>query len=231
MICSLFDIDGTMIGLTYAHNDSFRHASHKVYGVEASMLDIVPDGMTDMSITQEVLSRKGLDIGTIDSRIFRLFDDMAVQYSELIRDQQKYPLEVLGGVHELLQALKPNARLGIVTGNAMPIAEIKLKATGLWDYFDFGYFGSQKPKRSQLLGMASYRARMEGCSPVFYFADTPQDVMHAKEAGIPAISVATGPYQANAFGAQRPLKVFENLKDTDAVLGVIRKYLTDKPSR
>src|SRR5690606_12699384 len=74
---------------------------------------------------------------------------------------------VLPGVHGALEALEthPGFTVGLLTGNFVRGAEIKLSHFDLWQRFPFGAFGDDHVDRRDLVPVALDRARQRGLSP------------------------------------------------------------------
>jgi phosphoglycolate phosphatase-like HAD superfamily hydrolase len=134
----------------------------------------------------------------------------------------------LPGVGQLLDVLaaRPDARLGIVTGNMRATARIKLGAVGLDGYFRGGGYGSDSPARAVLPAFALRRmARDERVAFVpgraVMVGDTPHDLHAAREHGMRCVLVSTGQYSHAELEACGPDVLLDDLNDAPRALRAI----------
>jgi phosphoglycolate phosphatase-like HAD superfamily hydrolase len=132
---------------------------------------------------------------------------------------------VMPGVRELLEELtsRDDIYLALLTGNYKEAARLKLQYFDLWRYFRCGAFGDDAPDRNGLLGKALATVRACGgpaVSPAetVVVGDTPLDVECASVSGARSIAVATGGYGVEALRAAGADVVFDDLRDTRAVV-------------
>ncbi|HSA54410.1 MAG TPA: HAD hydrolase-like protein, partial [Gemmatimonadaceae bacterium] len=138
-------------------------------------------------------------------------------------------VRALHGVMELLDAIGrlPHHVPGLLTGNLEPGAARKLEAAGIdMGFFVVGAFGSDHERRDELPAIARQRARdrlgheLPGEALVI-IGDTPHDVSCGRPLGARAIAVATGHFGRAELAACGPAAVFEDLRDTAAVIRAI----------
>jgi len=129
------------------------------------------------------------------------------------------------GVPELLEALSriPRIGLGLATGNLEDGAYIKLRRAGLGSYFSFGGFGSDSENRTEVVLAAIRRAGEHlkeevPLDTVYVIGDTPRDIVHAKEAGVRTVAVATGSSDAEELSRYDPDYLFKDLSQTNQVV-------------
>jgi phosphoglycolate phosphatase-like HAD superfamily hydrolase len=214
----LFDIDGTLISGAHGHVEAFAIAFKEVYGVDASIYMINPNGMTDQQIIIETLMKCGLDKETVLSKINECMRSM-IDYFKSI--QPKLNVKIFPGVPEILYKLdKEDAIIGLVTGNLEPIARAKMEIAGLNEYFVVGGFGSDAIDRSELVKKAIKQAKekfnFDSSEDVFLVGDTPLDVSAALKGGAKPIGVATGSFDKGELadaGASRILATLENIDE------------------
>ncbi|MDP4007319.1 MAG: HAD hydrolase-like protein [bacterium] len=198
----LFDIDGTLLKGSFAHEQAFRRAFLKVYGIEAGIDMLDHRGKTDLQIVIEVLKLFGLSPGSRQNLYFETLE------KEFLIFSQPEKLEVLPGVCALLEKLKSrNIPLGLLTGNARGIAFSKTEKVDLLSFFDVAAsaFGDESPVRSDLVE----KVRKQGWNPIFLVGDTPRDIEAGKKAKVATIGVATGIHsvlQLTEAGADLVLK-------------------------
>jgi phosphoglycolate phosphatase-like HAD superfamily hydrolase len=201
----LFDIDGTLVHTKGAGVRGMNRAFDRLHG-RPDALDGVPvAGRTDRSIVVDGFRRIGVAPG--DDRIRELRDVYVGELpAELARVSHTAP-GVLPGVVDTVAAFteRPEAAVGLLTGNFEAIARLKLQHYGLSEPFSFGGFGDHHVDRRDLLPIALERARQAGYSiagaRVVIIGDTPLDIDCAHAHGALAVAVATGTYSAGELAA------------------------------
>lgn len=223
----LFDIDGTLVLTGRAGVRAMTAALRDVFG-DSSGLDGIPvAGRTDWAILADAVMRHGYELDD------RLLDDLRRRYVENLARQIEHrgegPKGVMPGVREVLDALavRDEVFLGLLTGNFLEGARIKLGHFDLWRYFRCGAFGDDASDRNLLVPVACDRARALGygsseARDVYVIGDTPADVSCAQAAGAVAIGVATGPCSIEQLREAGADYVFEDLADTRAFLRLVR---------
>ena len=211
----LFDIDGTLIANARGHDEAFAIAFKAVYGVDASIHMINPNGMTDQEIIIAVMELCGVTRDVIEARITGCMDEM-VRYFMAV--QPYLSLKLLPGVKELLQLLKDDGCLmGLVTGNLEAIAWGKMETAGIREYFQLGGFGSDARNRSELVVKAISTARnkfnLSEAAGVYSVGDAPQDICAALAGGSHPFGVTTGVYVADELKRAGAVHVFNNLTE------------------
>ena len=251
----LFDIDCTLIDAHGAGGRAILRAIKDVYGVEGELGDYSFHGRTDPGIiadlaglwgggepgevvagyegeTQpQVVHDLGLRLGAPAGRVDRLVDDCIARYVELLHDEiAKVEVETLPGINELVAALAADCRavVGLLTGNVVEGARLKLEPTGLFPLFKVGAYGSDSALRADLPAIAVARAEaLEGRryagKDVVVIGDTPADVECGASLGVTAIAVATGRHGLDELAAHAPDHLFADFSDWragyDAIIG------------
>jgi phosphoglycolate phosphatase len=223
-ILTLFDIDGTLVRGARCHYMAFVHAVSKFYGMEEDISGINYAGKTDPQILREVLEMGEIHEKTIEENFQPCLDYMTDYYLANVHQEN---VMALSGVKELLVELqKDKVLLGLTTGNLEIIAHAKLKRAGIDNYFLFGGFGSDSPKRPCLVKKALERAReLHGYhgDQVFVIGDTPRDVEAARPFNLHTIAVATGRYSTQELektGADYVLESLENVNQVMEIIGI-----------
>lgn len=186
------------------------------------------DGKTDPQIVRELLTAASHPNAASEPHIASI----CARYVELLEVELARgtrQIRVFAGVEALLQSIEVHASaiLGLLTGNVVRGATLKLEAAGIEPRrFRVGAFGSDSAVRSELPAIAAQRAKLlMGRVPfgedIVIVGDTPADMTCGRAVGARAIGVATGSYtvadllQCGAYAA------FADLSDTAAVVDAI----------
>jgi len=221
----LFDIDCTLIDGHGAGGRAIMRAVKDVYGVEGELGDYSFHGRTDPGIVRDLAARLGAPADAIDA----LVGQCVARYVELITDEVAGGhIEVLPGVGELVTALAADRRvlLGLLTGNVIQGARIKLAPTGLYSLFQVAAYGSDSALRAELPPIAVARAeklsgrRFVG-KEIVVIGDTPADIECGAGLGVKAIAVATGRHSMDDLAAYRPDHLFADMSDWRALYEAI----------
>ena len=223
----LFDIDGTLIVTGGAGQRAMNRAFADVFGIPDAFTHVELAGRTDTSILGDAFELQRMTAGPSDVRAFR------ERYLVCLREEVPRPgrnKRVLPGITPLLDALAPEPQvfLGLLTGNYADAAEVKLGHFDLWRYFRCGAFGEDAHDRNHLVPVALGRARDHGLPEhveadyVVVIGDTPRDVACAHAHGARVIAVATGQYTSDALAQAGADVVFDDFRETEAVLRALR---------
>jgi phosphoglycolate phosphatase-like HAD superfamily hydrolase len=223
----LFDIDGTLLSTRGAAKRAFHRAMLEVYGTAGPIATHRFDGKTDPQIVRELLKLEGVADARTDAGLAELW---SIYLSELEAElaQPGHETDVLPGVVTLLAALeqaRDEVVVGLLTGNIEGGARLKLRSAGL-PSFDLGAYGSDCERRDGLPAIAVDRARARTGRAfrgrdIRIIGDTPADVHCGISLDVHAVAVATGGYDAATLHQAGAHTVFEDLSDTDAVLGAL----------
>ena len=211
----LFDIDGTLTRSAGAGTRALAVAVGARPRAAEELRKMRLDGMTDRAIARALLAaeRHGALRDVSESDI----DAVLSQYVGALEQECAAKSYVaLPGVTELLPRLaaRPDALLGLCTGNLETGARLKLGCAGVWQYFRFGGYGSDAEPRPDIVRMAWRRARDLGADDALVIGDTPRDILAAHEAGLPACAVATGRWSVHDLATHGPEVVLKDLTDT-----------------
>ena len=228
MYIILFDIDGTLVLTGGAGIRAMNRACADFIRGEDAMAGVTFAGRTDWSILDDILRNHG---HTLDE--LRL-DELRRRYVTHLAEEIVLPgrgvKDVLPGVRDLLNALGPrhDVSVGLLTGNFIEGARIKLEHFDLWRHFPWGAFGGDSASRNDLVPVALQRARAHGVNSVspenvLVVGDTPNDIECAVVAGATPVAVATGNYSSDQLRAAGATIVFEDLSDTQAFLKLLAR--------
>lgn len=223
----LFDIDGTVLLSDGAGKRAVRRAMVEVFGTPGPESHRF-DGKTDPQIVRELQRIAGHPDHHIDEHLPRAIG----RYVELLNEELDRPgtrAYTLPGVPELLDALeaRDDALLGLLTGNVVEGARAKLSAVGIDPHrFVVGAYGSDHETRGELPAIARQRVleahgRDFAGHDIVIIGDTPSDIQCGQSIGVRAIGVATGHYSVADLLGCGAYAAFEDLSDTDAVVGAI----------
>jgi phosphoglycolate phosphatase-like HAD superfamily hydrolase len=219
----LFDIDGTLIHAHGAGRVALGRALAEVYGTAGAVDSYDTRGKTDPLIVVEVMRRAGIPEEVIHARLPQFFATYAHHLDAVIDDG--HPVRVLPGVSDLLHALsqRPDALVGLLTGNTESGARAKLRPTGLLPYFRVGAYGSDDPVRRRLPAIARDRAqaltgRAFPFADIWVIGDTPLDIDCARACGAVAVAVASGQHPIEELEAHAPDLLFRDFSDVEAAL-------------
>lgn len=148
----LFDIDGTLL---YASSDyggrAMVRALEAVFGMRGfTRKGVRLGGRCDPVILRDVAVNSGISLADLDEN----HNLVVSQYETFMQEEcARWPGEVVpsDGIHELLHKVKPDFKLGVLTGNYPSIALIKLKAIGIDpSLFPIGAYGTDSESRNDL---------------------------------------------------------------------------------
>lgn len=227
MYLILFDIDGTLVLTGRAGWRAMNRACADLVGHDNALEGVTVAGRTDWSILGDVMRRhdNSMDRPLLD----RLSRRYVVHLAEEIQLPGKGVKDVMPGIRELVDALqrRDDVALGLLTGNFIEGARIKLEYFDLWKHFPCGAFGGDSADRNDLVPVAIRRAREAGVadvepSRVIVVGDTPSDVECARVVGATPVAVATGTYSVEQLRETGADIVFQDLSDTRAFLQLLR---------
>jgi phosphoglycolate phosphatase len=222
---ALFDIDCTLIDAHGAGGRALRRALEVTYGRWEQADGYTYHGRTDPQIVRDLASAGGVPPDEIEAGMDACLD----AYVRCLRSEVAAgAVEVLPGVRQLVPALAADERvvLGLLTGNIIGGAGVKLGPTGLAGYFRVGAYGSDSSHRSDLPEIAISRAeeltgRRFAGKEVAVIGDSPADVACGEKEGVKTIAVATGHHSGDELAACGPDHLFADLSDWRGALAAI----------
>jgi phosphoglycolate phosphatase-like HAD superfamily hydrolase len=221
----LFDIDCTLIDPHGVGGRAMFQAIDDVYGVRGGLDGYSFHGRTDPTIIVDLATRWGTPEAVARDRLAACLE----RYVERLRAEMRASeIEVLPGVRELVTALAADSRvvLGLLTGNIVGGAELKLAPTGLLPLFKVAATGSDSARRPDLPAVALTRATAltgHGFSgrETVVIGDTPADITCGADLSVRTIAVATGRHTVAELADHAPDYVFADLGDWRAVVDAI----------
>jgi phosphoglycolate phosphatase len=223
---ALFDIDCTLLDAAGAGGRAIRKALDEAYGRWHQADDYSYHGRTDPQIVRDLTRAAGVPDDEIEARLDHCLDLYVQALRGEVRDGG---VTTLPGVRELITALAADCDVlvGLVTGNIIGGAGVKLGPTGLASHFKVGAYGSDSADRSDLPGLAVRRAeeltgRRYSGKDVVVIGDTPADITCGAHLGVKAVAVATGRHGRDELEEHRPDHVFDDFSDWRAAYAAIR---------
>lgn len=219
----LFDIDGTLLRDGIASKIAFARALRETYNTTGPINAFKFAGMTDPECVTEIMRLAGIDDQTIHQRreeCLRRYVEILQTEMLLHDDGRLFP-----GVRELLERLNKldGVLVGLLTGNVLRGAELKLKRWDLERYFRFGAYGDDHEQRPVLAQIALEKARsLSGRQftggETTVIGDTPKDVACARAIGARAVAVATGSVPRDELARAEPDVLLDSFEDHTAAL-------------
>lgn len=219
----LFDIDGTLIHSGGAGQAAIEDALASEFGIEAPTSGISTAGRTDRAITHDIAEFHGL--GTDAATLARF---AAAYLSHLPGRLREREGTVLPGILEILNALsrRSDVVLGLLTGNLLQGARLKLEYYGIHEYFEFGGYGDVHHDRSDVARAALAAAETHLAAPptlskTWVIGDTAADVICGRAIGGRVVGVATGVVPRSELEAAEPDHLFEDFSNPSALLALL----------
>jgi phosphoglycolate phosphatase-like HAD superfamily hydrolase len=220
----LFDIDGTLVWGGPAKM-AFEQAMLETFGTAGPIQTHSFSGKTDPQIARELLLEAGMENGDIEAGFSALWS----RYTRYLEERLvRLPMDVLPGVVTLLETLGSfgDVGLGLLTGNIVRGAELKLRSAGLGGHFRMGSYGSDHEERDELAEIALRRARETwGVEfeprDVLVVGDTPRDVQCGQAVGATTVAVATGHHGVDSLQDAGADHVLEDFKETAEVVALL----------
>ena len=219
----LFDIDGTLITSGGAGEQALKDAMSARFGVVEDLQGVSLAGSTDANIAVQLLRRHGLD--PEPENIAALLDEYLTHLPSRMTERNGF---LMPGIISLLEELhtKPEAVLGLLTGNVERGAKIKLTHYGVWHFFEFGAYADDHHDRNELgkFAQASALAKHGEEFPperIYVIGDTPRDIECGRAIGAQTVAIATGQYSVDELSVYKPDHLFEDFSDTAAVVQVL----------
>ena len=219
----LWDIDGTLFFGDRVGHHALIIALRRCFHIHGAVQEVDSAGRTEHHIARHILQANGIEPT----------DDAVHAFLEAYVDalEQELPARrtrLLPGVIAALEAVVACADLaqGLLTGNLLRCARLKLERFDTWRFFPFGAFGEDSVDRNELGPHALRRAIDHHQHPfvaarTFIIGDTPHDIACGKAIGAMTIAVATGQHRHAELAALDPTAVIDDLADTAAFMRLI----------
>ncbi|HLP08014.1 MAG TPA: HAD family hydrolase [Opitutaceae bacterium] len=221
----LWDIDGTLIRSGNAGHRAMNAAARAVFGLEDAFAHFDFGGRTDPWVLALLCEQHRLD--ATPAHVERFY---AVYLEALRRELHNPRAHTCAGIREILAGFRTTADLsqGLLTGNIIAGARVKLDHFGLWDFFPFGAFADDSGERNHLGPIALERARRHSGRPelrpddLIVIGDTPHDIACARFVGAHAVATATGGFTYDELAAHQPDLLVRDFSDPEPLQRFIR---------
>ncbi len=221
----LWDIDGTLIRSGNAGHRAMNAAALAVFGLEEAFTNFDFGGRTDPWVL-DLLCRQH----RLDAPPARIDEFYAVYVDSLRRELHNPRALTCAGIRETITYFHtaPGIAQGLLTGNIVAGAKVKLEHFGLWDYFPFGAFADDSGERNRLGPVALDRARHHvgraDLAPpdLVVIGDTPHDIACARAVGAHAVATATGGFTYDELAAHHPDLLVHSFADPAPLQAFIR---------
>jgi phosphoglycolate phosphatase len=220
----LWDIDGTLVRGDVVGAEAFELAIERVLGTRPRAR-VVFSGKTDRQIVEQSLLLEESDVEHAPAVLLHLERELARAVDRIAAEGSPCP-----GGEAALRSLAAIAGVEqtVLTGNIAPNARLKLAAFGLDQYLDLeaGAYGGEHSDRRDLLPLAWQRQlELRGIEyrpeDTWIVGDTPRDLECARAGRAHCLLVASGRYDFAELEELGADFVLNDLKDTDAVVGVL----------
>ena len=214
----IWDIDGTLMHCFGSGRDAIEKTYLELFGVKDVMKNINLSGLVDAQVIAQI--NKEYQLTEFDDAHF--YDAYGKNlYLQLTKGQG---IVVIDGIENVLKSLqRPGLYHVIGTGNCKAGAGVKLKLSGLNDYFEHGAFGDEVHDRDALLALAKKRAEEAfktrfNEDEVMVIGDTPKDITSAKSNDFVAVATTTGYYDEGDLAIHTPDFIIDHFSE---LIGVI----------
>jgi len=217
----LFDIDGTLLLSKGLGREAKRRAMLEVFGTAGDVMTHHFRGNTDWQILIETLAAHQITPDEIEAKMPVYLEAMARHMAQI---SPEFDHVVLPGAKELVHRTRANPEniIGLVTGNNIQTAPIKLQGAGFDPaWFVVGAYGNESADRHDLPRLALKRANQLVDSPipperVVVIGDTEMDVTSAQAMGAISVAVMTGFDTPDVLRAVQPDYLLDDLTQFDA---------------
>lgn len=222
----LFDIDGTLIltGGVAARLMAEAVAEQVGMPVQWNIHDFV--GNTDRNIIYTLLNRSGVREAIIEETTNRSIENYLKKLEQELKKDEV--VTILPGVKQLLAVLKNDSRfeLGLLTGNVLSGAQLKLAKEDLFSYFPIGAFGDDALKREELPSFAIQRAEKYyghffDKKDIWIVGDSVNDIKCAQVNHLKSLAVASGHVKEDELAEYHPSMLVNDLSETEKIIQIL----------
>jgi phosphoglycolate phosphatase-like HAD superfamily hydrolase len=222
----LFDIDETLIKPRGVGRRALSRSLVQIFGHELDTSAVFFSGKTDPQLVQEILIANKIGESEFQPTWMKVSEIYPQILKEEIANTNDYSL--LSGAQELVLALaeRPQASLGLLTGNTELGARIKLEPFQLNAHFPIGAYGSDSQNRMHLPEIAYNRAKAHFArdwqrGEIVIIGDSVNDIFCAQGFLARSIIVNTGRTTWDALAELKPDFLFTSLEPTASLLEAV----------
>ena len=217
----LFDIDGTLIRSGGAGKLAMARGLKSAFGLTEINDNVPYAGRTDRGIGFDLLRAHRLDETEANLQALQ-----AAYLDALPASLVELGGSICVGIPAILEELtkRDNVQLGLLTGNTLAGARIKLRHFGLWHHFACGGYGDDHHERddvarSAVAAMKRHVKREIERNELWVIGDTPLDIQCGRAVGATVVAVATGWHAIDELSHAD--HVFSDLADANGFLTLI----------
>jgi len=206
----VFDLDGTLVDSVELITISFQHAIRQVLGQEISREESIAWVGRPLREQMELFSPEHAD-------------ELVEVYREFNHREHDRMLKLYDGILNLLSDLqRAGVKLGLVTSKSRYTTQMAFDLTGIESYFDATVCADEspgnKPSPDPILACLDRLDVEEGDAA--YVGDSPSDIQAALAAGVRAIAVTWGVFDAERLAAEKPDILVHTIPELAEVLGI-----------
>jgi pyrophosphatase PpaX len=206
----VFDLDGTIVDSVELIIISFQHAIREVLGRDISREDSIAWVGRPLREQMMLFSPEHAD-------------ELVRVYREFNHREHDRMLKLYDGILHLLECLqKAGVKLGLVTSKSRQTTQMAFDLTGIESYFDATVCADESPGNKPSPEPILFCLEQLGvrAADAAYVGDSPSDIQAARAAGVFAIGVTWGVFDAGTLAAEKPEVLVHTIPDLAEVLGI-----------
>jgi pyrophosphatase PpaX len=206
----VFDLDGTIVDSVELIVQSFQHAAREVLGREMSRDDSIANVGRPLREQMVMISPEHAD-------------ELVAVYREWNHREHDRMLKLYDGILQLLHSLQASGvKLGLVTSKSRYTTQMAFDLTGIECYFDVSICADESPRNKPSPDPILLCLERLGVDPAeaAYVGDAPADIQAALAAGVHAVGVTWGVFEAETLEAEKPDILVHTVGELGEVFGV-----------
>lgn len=206
----VFDLDGTIVDSVELIVQSFQHAAREVLKREMSREESIANVGRPLHEQMVMISPEHAD-------------ELVAVYREWNHREHDRMLKLYDGILHLLHSLQvAGVKLGLVTSKSRYTTQMAFDLTGIECYFDATICADESPRNKPSPDPILLCLERLGVEPAdaAYVGDAPADIQAALAAGVHAVGVTWGVFEASTLEAEKPDILVHTVSELGEVLGV-----------
>ena len=206
----VFDLDGTIVDSVELIVQSFQYAARQVLGKEMSRAESIANVGRPLREQMEMISPEHAD-------------ELVTVYREWNHREHDRMLKLYDGIMQVLHSLQlAGVKLGLVTSKSRYTTQMAFDLTGIGCYFDASICADESPRNKPYPDpiLICLQQLEVGPQDAAYVGDSPADMQAALAAGVSAIGVTWGVFEAETLEAEKPDILVHTVSELAEVLGV-----------